>query len=422
MAVAIPTYERPVSLRKSTVAHLKEGSEVRVYDSSSVATCNENKDMLRTVERDFRAKILYGSPRELTSFTRQLEKAGINPELAKFALTGSAGATRNRILLDTQGEPVLMCDDDIVASNKRMSDSDTAVFRRGSGLRRDPLGFKRDLAIENAHARMKVQIKGSTASQALGLLGADADALWSEARNKGNVVGERIGGQVMAIQVGWVGRPPASAWGQAEALRGGSGLWTIGEVSFTRSTDSITYQPANFIRTFYLGLDNSLPLPPFFPLEKSGSGPLGESSYGGVLTAQYPGCVAVFLPEIVQHVSDEPVRSWELPWTSLVSAIAAKAESLEELTEALLNVKDAEKWIFDLEQSVQSELNARRAAISDGPFGKANVPNFRVKIQRPSEQEVKTLVQYGELIKAWPDMLSAAKIIRGNGVRLTNPL
>ena len=117
MVVAIPTYERTALLRKGVLPHVRAGASVRVYDaSSSLVLNNENKVMLRSIEREFGISIPYASKREVKNYIKHLAKHGIDPDIAAYALLGNIGATRNQILLDNPGDLILMCDDDVVAN------------------------------------------------------------------------------------------------------------------------------------------------------------------------------------------------------------------------------------------------------------------------------------------------------------------
>lgn len=428
MIAAIPTYNRPATLRKSVVPHVRAGTPVRIYDASDVVRRNENKAMLRSIEREYRTKVAYCSERECVTFIQQLAKHGVSPALAHYALKeGNVGALRNRILLDTAGSNILMCDDDVVASSKSVNSSDAVLFRStGESLKGDPTTYTNAPSVEVAHARASRLPSGSSTEVALSYLRKRVEAEWASRKADSLVTGEKQIGRVVAIQTGWVGEPPASSWCGKNALRGGLGAWQNKDgQGWTRHVKQVTYQPVDFLRTFYLGLDNTIPLPPFFPMEPSGSGPLGESLYGPVLLKATRNGFSIFLPEAVSHVPGEAkVGTCDISLSGyyVIAEAVREAESLEHLADLLEESPErAEEWAEAAEARIQAEVNARIASLAVSPI--VAVPEeATVKIERPTAEQIQAISSYGQLIKAWPDMVRAAKIVRENGVSLTVPL
>ena len=125
-SVAFVTADRPSELGRAIVSYTENfaahGRQVQLAifdDSKSHISMDSCLSTARNCIKNYRVR--YAGGREKRLYIRHLARAGIAPEIARFALLGerdgnlcTAGANRNAALLDTVGEHILCADDDTI--------------------------------------------------------------------------------------------------------------------------------------------------------------------------------------------------------------------------------------------------------------------------------------------------------------------
>lgn len=420
--IAIITSDDPKSLGRCVREAARSGYSLRVYDrSTSPALINENKEVLRAVARAERISISYASGREVGSFVQRLDKLGIDPNLIAPAMEGLGGA-RNQILLDTIGSKIVMLEDSVVPDFRVVGSYDYVQFKSyPKPLSADPSVFKTgdspDAAVSEALTQRK---KGKGITSLFDLLGLKIEALRAEYINADKLVtGDRSSGKVLAAQVGYVGHTPGTSWqGHGEvqgAIRG-----------YTSSPRQLTFQPASHLRAFVLALDNSgVILPPFLPCEGAQGDIDAGSLYGPLLSKAIRSAYSAFIPEVVMYrppgtkatsaVLDLP------PHTFLVEVLRA-SKDLDTFAQLLIDAEvsgRAEQWatylVEEASKRVTAQLDARISALTSDPLKtKLYSYNLKVRVKIPTSEELRTILSLGRLIKVWPNVVEASKLILNN--------
>jgi hypothetical protein len=156
---------------------------------------------------------------------------------------------------------------------------------------------------------------------------------------------------------------------------------------------------------------------------------IGGSMYGPILSKALRGANSVFIPEVAIHRPklNKLVSSLvELPGYTILSEVLRSADDLDSLATQLLEVTDPTVWAETLVNSLELRINediARRTeAIRVDPLNPRDVPRLVVRVKKPTPQELQSILSYGSLIKAWPKVVEASKLIlnnRSNGLTVT---
>jgi len=393
-----------------------------VYDqSASPALVNENKVTLRDIARTEHVDISYASGREVKSFIQKLSKLGVDSDLVTPALDG-LGGVRNQILLDTIGDKLVMLEDSVVPDFRILGSYDSAVFKGfPKGLSANPSVFRTGDSPDSAVSEALTTLKKSNSTNTLfDLLGSKVGLLRAEYNKAGKLVtGDRSPGKVVAAQVGYAGHAPGTSWqGLSEVqgcIRG-----------YTSSPRQLTFQPASHLKTFVLALDNSgVTLPPFLPSEGLQGDIDAGSLYGPLLSKAIRGAYAAFIPEVVINrpaIPTVPSAVLELPAHTFLVEVLRASKDLDTFAQLLIDAETsgkAEQWAGYLTEEaakrVRAQLDNRVTALNSDPLKtKFHLDNLKVLVKLPTPEELRLILSFGRLIKAWPNVVEASKLILNN--------
>jgi hypothetical protein len=418
----------------------------------------------------FHARIRYGSRQEKIRFAGALSSESAVPlEIIRFALFGderctlTTGANRNSLLLDTVDTLVLSVDDDTQCQIAAPPDADgTLAFFSGY----DPTEFwffaDHDSAIESMPL---VDIDVLRCHEAL---------LGSEVAD----VGDRAASGRVAITLhGLVGDSGMGSPRYYLSLAGASRERLVASPNAYRSAfrsrevlrtvRQPTLSAGPFCMTTFFGFDNRFVLPPFFPVQRNADG-----IFGLVLQKCVDGSHVAFLPSILLHrpaaprafapdeiwTDTESVRMADVVIACVLghqagSATPTDATRLVQLGQYLrrlgsLKLADFEAHVRSLQlyrtmafiTVLQSHLHMYGAAPR---FWADDVTRMIERLSKATSTEdyivprdlrhghdaetarrlsQELVARFGELLEAWPAIVAAARRLRANGCRLTDPI
>jgi hypothetical protein len=438
-------------------------------DSADANAQRRTRAALKALADRFGATIRYAGLEERNRFAEALTgESRVPPEIVRFALFGddccalSTGANRNGLQLDTGDALVLSVDDDTLCRIAVPPDSADAptVF---SGY--DPTEFwffpDRASAVESA-SFAEVDVLGCH-EQLLGKAAADIAGSTDE------------GGRVAITLHGLVGDSGMGSPRYYLSLTGASRERLIDSPStyqsafrsraVVRAVRRPTIAASPFCMTTFFGFDNRLLLPPFFPVQRNSDG-----IFGFVLRKCLAASRVAFLPSVLLHAP--PVeRTFEPDEISkdagsvrmadiLIACVLAHKADDPHLTDAerLVQLGRHLQWLgsltlLDFEAYVRSLLQSRVMAFTTilqshlqtygaSPGFWADDVNRLIALMsqtatepgyvtprdlrdRCDTEEARGLSQelvarFGELLEAWPTIVSAATRLRMNGRRLTD--
>lgn len=451
--------------------HARTPEFVVTDDSPSAEAADPTRAALRRLADRFNARIRYAGWQEKGSFAAALAaESMVSREIIHFALFGdercarSTGANRNNLLLDTVDTLILAVDDDTLCRIAAAPERETALsFFSGY----DPTGFW--FFPDRASATHSVSFVEAD------VLGCHEEMLGSTVAGLGGPV-ESSGRVAMTLQ-GLVGDSGMASPRYYLTLTGASRDRLVASPQAYRSAlesreilrcvrqPTITAGP--FCMTTFLGLDNRLLLPPFFPVQRNSDG-----IFGIMLRKCVDGSHVAFLPWILQH-APEPPRAFapdEL-WADaakvrmadiVIAAVLAHETRAASVTTATrwadlgkylrwlgsLNSPDFEAHVGTLQQfrnfafitALHSQLQTYGASPSfwaddvkrmiEAMSKASTAQDYLVPrdlrhgrdadaARRLSQELVEKL---GELLEAWPALVAAARRLRLNGCRLTEAL
>jgi hypothetical protein len=317
------TRDRPEELKRSVGHYLKTapaaGKAASMYvfdDSAEAAARTANRDALRGLSPSIR----YMGVEQKKAFAQQIAKAGdgIDPETISFALFGlpecgvTIGANHNACLLATVGERMLSCDDDTLFDFVRSSGGATGVAL-SAVLDSTEYSFFKD---ENAMLQsvspehpnllaLHAEVLGSSVGECLA---RDAAQISLENCSAGMVHALMTeGGVVAATSVGVLGDsgleseryllmlPDASR----ERLLASEPLYRAAAENrlMHRAAPRTTISGGAYFQAMCVALDNSLDLPPFFPLGRNCDGVFAQT-----LRSCFPDHYIAHLPWAIRHM------------------------------------------------------------------------------------------------------------------------
>lgn len=432
-------------------------------DSSSAEAGDRTRAALQGLAGRFNARVRYAGRQEKSRFADALAaESEVSSEIIRFALFGdercasSIGANRNCLLLDAAGTLMLSVDDDtlcrIAAAPEREAaqsffsgyDPTTFWFFPDRGRAADSLSFV-DVDVLGCHE----ELLGSDVTSgrvALTLNGLVGDSGMASPRYYLSLAGPSHD------------RLVASEQAYRSALHSREILRTVRQPTIT---------PGPFCMTTFLGLDNRLALPPFFPVQRNSDGIFG-------LTLQK--CVdashVAFLPWILLH-APEPPRAFapDEMWADVaavrmadfviagildhqnLAGDATAARRLADLGEHLLWLGSLDYPDFEARLRTQQQfrnfalltaLHGQLHAYGASPtYWADDVSRMIELISRASSAEdhlvprdlrqgrdavaaslltQELVAKFGEVLRAWPEMVAAAKRLRVKGCRLAEAL
>lgn len=497
-SVGVVTRDRLDSLQRALTSYIENGQHharatdfVVVDDSERPDTRTSTRTMLAALRARHGVPILYAGREEKEQFVQALlDETPLAPDIVRFAVFGevscgpSIGANRNALLLATVGERVFSADDDTVARLARAPDSsDALAFASGA----DPTEFR--FFPDRAAALGAVSVvEADLLAIHEPLLGRSLASCIAAFRAGGEPDFDRMApgmfhslesgtGRVLVTMMGLVGdsgmgspryyllltgpsraRLVASETGYASAF-------TSREV--VRAVPRPTISDVPLCMTGFVGLDNRVLLPPFFPVQRNSDG-----IFALTLRAGFPEGYLGFLPWTLLHAppeprafSDDALRRKTTGLTTadiLISCIAgheagpgtlSDRERLRRLGRRLTALGSLEPGEFDeflrlhlwrraaayaaaLEtllrvhgesprfwaDDVKRTLDTLRAALPKEDYA---VPRDLLAGRDADEARALTrrlVLKFGQLLEAWPEIVDAAKRLRARGHRPAQPV
>lgn len=295
-SAVFPTADRTSDLQAAILSYGRSFEEcgrrvemIVMDDSKAESIRPEYLSLLRSC--DLPRKPRYAGRKEKRAYVEELARAGIDPDIARFAVLGdfpglqckyTAGANRNAILLDTVGEYIFTADDDTISKYALHPDHCTGLRLTGHAIPRDMWFYKsRDAVMQAArwapcdilieHERLLGknlgEIVGATKSGQLDLSEACDHVLWAMQDDRA-IVSVTMSG-VAGDSGGYSGKSLLGATGPTRTRLCESAS------TFRTALDSrevIGVVPCHTLSHHWLciattlGLANVELLPPFFPV------------------------------------------------------------------------------------------------------------------------------------------------------------
>jgi hypothetical protein len=325
--VAVVTADRSdscVAAVESISSNAREHSRrVKLVVMDDSASGHANRNCLHAVSPKSIGSFLsvwYGGRGEREKYIKELAKAGIEPEIAQFALLGDArdglvtpGANRNCVLLDTIGECVLTSDDDIVCNTARHPEY-CQQLRVCCDFHPRDLWFYKDR--KEVLDQVQWSVTDLVREHEL-LLGASVSEVLSRGKSGFGIQLEDICSHLLTnvlngaavVSVTMAGIAGDSGWRSAKWLLTSRGrptrellrsemsynvALTSREIFGVSRNPTISHSPS-FMAT-NIGLDNRAGLPPFFPISR------GEDAvFGSLLFKCFPQHFTGHIPVAVLH-------------------------------------------------------------------------------------------------------------------------
>jgi hypothetical protein len=321
------TRDRHEVLSRSIVSYRNavEGSNAltfRIFDDSSDSGMRK---LTREELHEISPGIRYAGLEEKQRLADQIVERGdgIDPHTVSFALFGrpgcgeTTGANHNALLLSTLGEMVLGCDDDTLCEFARLEE-DTAGLELSSAM--DPTGYHFFESPEELAEKVTFERQDILARH-VEILGAQVEGLVARAGTAGMGATLRLehsfspfanrllkhGGTVVATASGICGdcglanpRYLLAPHGAArDRLMASERLYRAAASNrlLLRAAPRTTVSEGTYFQAVCVGLDNRLPLPPFFPVGRNCDGIFGQT-----LRTCFPDWYIAHLPWAVHHV------------------------------------------------------------------------------------------------------------------------
>jgi hypothetical protein len=448
--------------------HARSPEFVVADDSSSAEAADRTRAALQRLADRFDARVRYAGPEEKSRFAAALAaESGVSREIIGFALFGdercalSTGANRNSLLLDAAGALMLAVDDDTLC---RIAAAPECEAARSFFSGYDPSEFW--FFPDRGRATQSVSFVDADVLECHeALLGSAVTGLGGPTETSGSVavtLNGLVGDSGMASPRYYLSLTGASRdrlVASPQAYRS-----ALESREILRSVRQPTITPGPFCMTTFLGLDNRLLLPPFFPVQRNSDG-----IFGLMLQKCVDGSHVAFLPWVLLH-APEPPRAFapEEMWADAAAVRMADiviAGVLDHQTRTghvtttarLADLGKHLRWLGslsypDFEAHVRTVQQFRNFAFITALHGQLHAfgapPGFwaddvRRMIELTSQASTsedhlvprdlrhgrdagaarqlgqELVGKFGELLEAWPAMVGAAKRLRVKGWRLS---
>jgi hypothetical protein len=478
--VGIPTCDRPTSVIaciesyvENCRRHGRNPEFVITDDSADANSRNRTRAALQDIEKRSGVRIRYAGRPERRRFAEVLAReSGIPAEIVDFGLAGddrcglSTGANRNSLLLDSVDALALSVDDDTLCQIATAPGGTDAPSSLSFFAGYDPTEFW--FFPDRATATGSVSFIGND------VLGCHE--AWLGHDMVGGNGSLQAGGRVAITLNGLVGDSGMASPRYYLTLSGASrdrlvtsqdayrSAFRSREVLRTVRLPTLCATP--FFMTTFFGFDNRSLLPPFFPVQRNADG-----IFGLVLQKCVEDSRTAFLPSVLLHAPPsprlfEPDQAWTDARTMRMADVViacifgheanraggTDATRLIELGRFLrelgsLKLRDFEAHVLMLQQyrtmafitALQSQLQIHagpdfwakdvkrmvQQMLQGTSAGDMSVP--RDMWHERDVDGVRRLVQelitrFGALLEAWPAMVDAARRLRANGYRATDPV
>jgi hypothetical protein len=491
--LGIPTRDRVPELRAAldsyvgnAVAHGRTPEYMVADDAVTAAGRAETRAAVAAVAARHGVEIAYAGIEEKIRYARALAAhAGVPLPIVELALLNdtegcsfSLGANQNVLMLHGAGDPMVSVDDD---TRCRLAPAPGQLPGLSLASTHDPtaLWFPRPGAPDLPD---RVVVERDYLALHEALLGRRVTACAVDARRDGLDLGttsgtffrriEANGGRVVCTQMGAAGDSgTGSMWhylllddpARARLLGSEAGY----RHAFTRRrvvrvVPRATISDGPFVMSMSFGTDGTLPLPPFFPVQRNADG-----LFGVVLRATWYDGFFGFIPWVIEHVPAAPrVSSFPDFFASLgkagcndLACLLVGASRIEpDRAGPIAGMRSLgavfERWgrlpLPDFEEIVRMQVLRARSldlvALEEALARHGRAPAFWARdAERAAEALRKALAQpslgypadlvaafgeaaarplfarlirrYGELLQVWPDLFAAAVELRQRGVR-----
>ena len=495
-SVTWSTRDRPTELARSVASFsdcLSRPGDVPIFivfdDSTSESMRRQNREAIRPISPQIR----YMGESEKQKLAHEILALGdgIDPDVIGFALFGMAeagittGANHNAQLLSTIGDATLSADDDTICEFTGSATVPDTVELSSAADPSDFLFFENKQALDAAVEFRKIDIIDTLK----GVLGRSVGECVMQASIRGQPhmpLLERcsaqfvqslvtFGGTIAVAAVGTCGDSGLVGPRHVLTLQGSSRERLLSSESLyqaavanrllVRAVPRTTIGSSAYCQAMCLGLDNSLPLPPFFPVGRS-----SDAVFGQTLRSCFPDLYIAYLPWAIHHeppdkrslapetVTDLPIRIPEL-MNLLLFAFekgAWAAPGLDRLEEAGRFLQDvsslADQDFLQFIRGLCLSNLSRYVEYLDGllaiyghepDFWAKDVESHIERLQKlPTEpdfcipadlregrerSEVITLSRrlvdlFGELLESWTEIRKAAQSLRESGRELIVPV
>ena len=317
---------RSVSSYRDSMSDSGKNATFMVFDDSTDAEIRRlNRGRLHQIS----PQIQYVGLEQKQRLAKQIIERGdgIDPKTVSFALFGlsgtyeTTGANHNAMLLSTSGRMAISCDDDTISEFARMEDSKPVPVLSSA---MDPTDYRFFESQDEIVAKVKFQRRDVLTLHGAAL-GASVGAVLAEQGGAGTWRSDtqlescsatfardlmRSGGTVAATATGVCGDCGLSDSRYLLAVQGHSRDLLMDSQSryraaalnrlLLRAVPHITVSNGTYFQATCVGLDNRLPLPPFFPVSRNSDGIFGQT-----LRSCFPHWYIAHLPWAVRH---EPAR------------------------------------------------------------------------------------------------------------------
>jgi hypothetical protein len=448
--------------------HARSPEFVITDDSTSAEAADSTKSSLRKLADHFNAQVRHAGRKEKSRFAGALAaESGVSRDIVNFALFGdercrrSTGANRNSLFLDTAGSLILAVDDDTLCRIAAAPEPEVGLaFFSGY----DPTDLR--FFADRARATQSVTFAD------VDVLGCHEELLGTAVAGQGLPAATR--GSVAITLNGLVGDSGMASPRYYLTLTGASHDRLVASPQAYRSAlesreilrcvrrPTITAGP--FCMTTFLGFDNRLFLPPFFPAQRNSDG-----IFGVMLPRCEDNSRVAFLPWVLVHAPEPPrVFTQDDLWADagavrmadiVIAGVLAHqprqghmpaAERLADLGKHLrwlgsLSSAEFEARLRTVQQfrnlALITVLESQLRTYSASPdFWAGDVRRMIDLMSKASTakdylvprdllrdrdgEEARRLGQelvrkFGELVEAWPALVAAATRLRVRGSRLT---
>lgn len=492
-SLGIPTCDRVDTLQGSITSYLENCQRfgrslefIVVDDSSSPATRDAYRQMLRGLRERYGMSIAYAGLEEKTAYARKLSEAGQIPaEVVSGACVGNRtygvstlGANRNALLLHTVGECLFSSDDDIIC---RVAASpgfrEELVLRsqrnpaqywfysdRESALKAVPPVEQDFLALHEQWLGQDPRVSGVSYSRTgqLSVERAEPGFLRRFAMQPGKIALTMNGivGDACFRTTDFLFFTSAES---LKRLVSSEGVYhsarTSREIAQVVSQLTLTPNPDPLLGACMGGMDNRELLPPFPPV-----GPIEDYAFGLMLSRCFPDIYAVYLPWALLHAPLEarayadpifnaggyitrnvPFYGWlprcialfhpdrigtPIDYLSQLGQFLERigqlpASTFEEFTHHLL-LQDDGRLISSLELSLHNDelLTSYRQDVEAYCTRARQTMMLPIKqrLQGGAELAQRSIVQFAQILQWWPAMIETARCLRAEGCRVARPV
>lgn len=325
--LGIITCGKPALLRRSVASwvafarrHARDLRITIVDDSPTPGLAEAQRQAARTLEAELGIRLRFVAPESRTALARELARlSGVEPALADFAVSGcpqprvGIGGSRNLLNLVTAGRRVLSADDDVIAAFEVPPPHHLGLWIHGEDVPMHTYFFE---SVAETEARVPVSAEPDALALHESFVGHSVASIVARLSGPASLRGagqpltaaiQQRTVRIAATALGLAGDCASDCLGFYSLLSGGdteqrvlarpTPLAPSREV-LRRPEFPILCQGVYFM-TFCHAVDNTLPLPPYFPVGRG-----EDQAWQKLLHWSLPDTVVGHLPLAVRHRPD----------------------------------------------------------------------------------------------------------------------